>query len=209
MKAISLFDLTGNMLKPWAEEGYECHIFDNQHKRGSHFKGGMYRHGYDLSQLPIALLELLGDVAFVSCFPPCTDLSVSGAKHMKNKGLRALQQAVGFFATSAEFCELSGAPYIIENPVSTMSTYWRKPDHTFHPWQYADLEPNDNYTKKTCLWTGGGFVMPMGLEQPIGKPDDRIHKATPGPDRANFRSATPMGFAKAVKSSNANTGDTP
>jgi hypothetical protein len=29
-------------------------------------------------------------------------------------------------------------------------------------------------------------------------PDDRIHKAAPGPDRANFRSATPLGFAKAV-----------
>lgn len=29
-------------------------------------------------------------------------------------------------------------------------------------------------------------------------PDDRIHKAAPGPDRANFRSATPAGFSKAV-----------
>lgn len=29
-------------------------------------------------------------------------------------------------------------------------------------------------------------------------PDDRIHKCAPGPDRANIRSATPAGFARAV-----------
>lgn len=34
-------------------------------------------------------------------------------------------------------------------------------------------------------------------------PDDRIHKCPPGDDRANFRSATPMGFARAVFAVNA------
>lgn len=34
-------------------------------------------------------------------------------------------------------------------------------------------------------------------------PDDRIHKASPGADRANFRSATPEGFARAVFLANA------
>lgn len=33
-------------------------------------------------------------------------------------------------------------------------------------------------------------------------PDDRIHKCAPGDDRANFRSATPMGFAMAVFQAN-------
>ena len=37
----------------------------------------------------------------------------------------------------------------------------------------------------------------------LGDPDDRIHKAPPGPDRANFRSATPLGFARAVFKANA------
>lgn len=36
----------------------------------------------------------------------------------------------------------------------------------------------------------------------IGDPDDRIHKCAPGPDRANTRSATPMGFARAVFAAN-------
>lgn len=34
-------------------------------------------------------------------------------------------------------------------------------------------------------------------------PDNRIHDAPPGEDRANFRSATPMGFARAVFGANA------
>ena len=36
----------------------------------------------------------------------------------------------------------------------------------------------------------------------LGPADDRIHKAAPGPDRANVRSATPLGFARAVFGAN-------
>ena len=61
------------------------------------------------------------------------------------------------FATAAEMCEWIDAPYLIENPVSTISTYWRGHDHTFSPEYFARLWPHDNYTKKTCLWTGGGI----------------------------------------------------
>jgi hypothetical protein len=93
---------------------------------------------------------------------------------------------------------------MIENPVSTLSTYWRKPDHTFHPWQYTAFEMGDNYTKKTCLWTGNGFVMPApAVTAGLGQPDDRIHKAPPSEERGNIRSATPMGFARAVFEANA------
>ena len=114
------------------------------------------------------------------------------------------------FATAADFCEFfqcgdeyPPVPYYIENPVSTISTYWRKPDYSYHPWQYSGLEPADCYTKKTCLWTGGGYNHPAPNCDPDCKPDDRIHKAEPGPERANFRSATPAGFARAVFAANA------
>jgi len=36
-----------------------------------------------------------------------------------------------------------------------------------------------------------------------GAPDNRIHFAPPGKERANVRSATPMGFARAVFQANA------
>ena len=45
--------------------------------------------------------------------------------------------------------------------------------------------------------------MPAPARDPeLGAPDDRIHKAAPGPERANFRSATPLGFARAVFAAN-------
>jgi hypothetical protein len=123
---------------------------------------------------------------------------VSGARWFSGKGLYALADSIALFARSAELLEATGAPYLIENPVSTISSYWRKPDHTFHPFMFTGFEPADNYTKKTCLWTGGGFVMPPANQADLGPPDDRIHKAAPGDERADFRSATPAGFARAV-----------
>jgi hypothetical protein len=123
-------------------------------------------------------------------------LAVSGARWFPAKGLRRLSQAIELFAVSQEFCEWAGCPYLIENPVSTISSYWRKPDYSFDPCDYGDP-----YTKKTCLWTGGGFVMPTKnrVEPTEGS---KMHLLPPSEDRANLRSATPPGFAKAVFESN-------
>ena len=202
---ISLFDYTGNMVRPWAEAGYECYCYDTQHP----VEGAYEANGLPISYIHADLMNAVAidkpDIKFVAAFPPCTDVAVSGAKHFKNKGLRRLADAVNLFATAQEVCEASSAPYMIENPVSTISSYWRKPDHIFHPWQYSGYNggENDWYTKKTCLWTGGGFVLPeeKHLDR-VEPPDDRIHKAGPSPERANFRSATPMGFAQAVFEAN-------
>lgn len=118
--------------------------------------------------------------------------------------MSALIEGLSIVDACRDICENSGAPWMIENPVSTLATYWRKADHTFHPCQFTAFEMGDNYTKKTCLWTGGGFVMPEPATAGINSlPDDRIHKAPPSDERANFRSATPMGFARAVFQSNA------
>ena len=211
MRVLSLFDYTGNMLKPWQEAGYECHLVDIQHPEGTSIReDGMVCHNLDLSIWFCHALTnpnhvLGGHYDFVACFPPCDSLAVSGARWFKGKGLRALEKSIAMFATAAEVAEASGAPYLIENPVSTISTYWRKPDYTFHPWEYAGWCGDDHYKKKTCLWTGGGFVMPEKRPNPYTskEPDNRIHTAPPGPERKNFRSATPMGFARAVFEANA------
>lgn len=199
---VFLFDKTGNMGRPWLEAGRIVLIVDLQHPTGLHTSDGkLFKLGADLRDgfdLPDGL-PAFDKIEFVAAFPPCDHLAVSGARWFKGKGLRLLSLSVDLFATAAEFCERAKAPYIIENPVSTISTYWRKPDHTFHPWYWAGIEDGDNYTKTTCIWVGGGFVMPQRVESLFGeKPDDRIHRAPPGPERANFRSATPMGFANAV-----------
>lgn len=200
---LCLYDLTGNMAKPWVDAGYTAVIVDMQHPAGTTQDGAIIKVGADIRNGWIPPRNMIDRIAFVAAFPPCDHLAVSGARWFKGKGLRKLSLSIDLFATAAELCEWIAAPYIIENPVSTISTYWRKPDAVFHPHHFTMLEPDDNYTKQTCLWTGGGFVMPKSCQDfTLGSPDDRIHKAAPGPDRANIRSATPMGFARAVFDAN-------
>lgn len=197
--AIFLFDKTAVMAAPWAEAGYDCYCVDIQHPKGEQRDGNIIRVGADIHRW---VPPLGRSIVFGAAFTPCTHTAVSGARWFKGKGLYALADSIALFARSAELLEATGAPYLIENPVSTLASYWRKPDHTFHPWQFAHIEPADNYVKKTCLWTGGGFVMPHGLLEPVAEPDNRIHFASPGEDRANFRSATPAGFARATFETN-------
>lgn len=203
MNVVSLFDASAVMLEPWAADGHDCWAVDITHPRGHTVRDdGVNLIGHDLTVpwLPPFDRDSIG---FVAAFPPCDHLAVSGARWFRGKGLRALAQSVTLFATAAEFCEWTGAPYLIENPVSTISTYWRKPDHSFSPHDYAGWHPDDNYTKKTCLWTGGGMVMPD--PSPLDgapPPDDRIHKMAPSPERAALRSQTPVGFACAVHAAN-------
>ncbi len=197
---LSLCDKTGNMVQPWLEAGYEAVTVDLQeaetaNKARHHFVADVTTWRYPMR---------FGQPAMVFAFPPCTHLAASGARWFASKGMGALIDALRIVDACRELCEASGAPYMIENPVGTLATYWRKPDHFFHPCDYTAFELGDNYTKKTCLWTGGGFVMPaVQRVDGLATPDDRIHKKSPGPDRADFRSATPMGFARAVYLTNA------
>lgn len=201
--AVFLFDYTGVAAQPWLDAGYECWIVDIQHppaydSGGVTDCGALKKVHADLSHTWMPPFDR-SRIAFVAAWPPCDHLAVSGARWFKGKGLRKLSDSIALFATAAEFCEWSGAPYMIENPVSSISSYWRKPDCTFSPEQFTGFCEEDNYTKKTCLWTGGGFVMPEPFQVPgLPAPDDRIHKCPPGADRKNIRSATPRGFAEAV-----------
>ena len=204
---ISLFDVSGKMVKPWLDAGYDCWIVDTQHppaygSDGITTEGRLHKVHSDLTRPWLCPVDR-ERIAFVSAFPPCDHLAVSGARWFVGKGLRLLAVSVEMFATAAEFAEWSGAPYMIENPVSNIASHWRKSDYTFSPHHFTGYRPEDNYTKKTCLWTGGGFVMPEAYQaEGLGEPDDRIHKCPPGPERHNIRSATPLGFAEAVFRSN-------
>ena len=202
---VSFFDFTGNMLKPWAAAGHICLAFDIAHVGSNpvNVDGVLY------VKKDILRWEdwwhkyaSLGKVEFASFFPPCTDVAVSGAKHFKGKGLGKLIDALKLFKASVGVASELDCPYIIENPVSTISTYWRKPDYNFHPWEFAGYPggENDTYPKKTCLWTGGGFVMPD--RKPREQTDNRIHLMPPSDERTRVRAETPMGFAQAAYEAN-------
>jgi hypothetical protein len=201
--AIFLCDLAGNMAEPWLGDGYNCLLVDPQHKTSSR-DGQLEKFAGTILDASPRISDLLRSerVVFVAGFPPCTDVAVSGARWFEAK--RAKDK---YFQTRAalvaEQCRmvgmLAGCPWMFENPVSVFSAIFGKPDHIFHPHQFTGLEPSDNYTKATCLWTGGGFVMPeANKDYSLGRPDNRIHAAPPSDDLANFRSATPKGFARAV-----------
>jgi hypothetical protein len=198
---LSLCDRTGNMVRPWLDAGHECWIVDVQHEPGEHRDGNLVRVGADV----LTWLPPRRDYLFVAAFPPCTDLAVSGARWYKDKGLASLAFAAQLVERCRVICEWSGAPWMLENPVGTLSTYWRKPDHLFDPHEFAQLadDPDDEaYTKRTCLWTGGGFVMPerSPLAPMLGS---AMWQLPPSADRADLRSVTPTGFARAVFLANA------
>src|SRR5688572_32000444 len=107
------------MAEPWAAAGLRCYCVDIQHPPGERrvgniiFVGADVRHWYPPNdERPV----------FVACFPPCTDLAVSGARWFPSKGLRRLARAIELFAVAKEFCEWADCPFQIENPVSTISS---------------------------------------------------------------------------------------
>jgi len=227
---ISLYDYTGEALKPWAEAGYACYAFDIQHldtKVEGYANGGFIRYEgldlHDFSTYQDLFFRFNGrKVAFGMAFPVCTDLAVSGAAWFKKKAeadplfqQRAAQHAID----CASLFDDLGCPYFIENPVSVLATKWRKPDHTFHPYEYGGyivkddaqhplwpdyIADRDAYPKKTCLWTGNGFVMPpkVPVEPETGHSRQHLKLGGKSAKTKNIRSATPRGFAIAVMAAN-------
>jgi site-specific DNA-cytosine methylase len=121
--------------------------------------------------------------------PPCTHLSVSGARHFEDKRMDGRQhEAVSFFL------ELARAPIpmiAIENPVCIMSSLWRKPDQTIQPWQFGHGE-----TKATCLWLKG--LPALRATNIVEGREQRVWKMGRSKTRGKNRSRTFEGIAEAM-----------
>lgn len=81
---------------------------------------------------------------------PCTDSSVSGAKHFAAKKMDGR-----YYASNALWINgwrrAAHIPAVcFEHPVSVISSLFRKPDQIIHPWMFGHYE-----TKATCLWLRG------------------------------------------------------
>jgi len=210
--AIFLCDVSGVMAEPWAEAGVTCICVDIQHsiratraRRHTIKRVGNgeihFVYGDARTWKPTSFSKTFHadfKIVFVGCFPVCTNLAGSGAQDWESKGLAMLTDGLMLFNACEVVADWSGAPYCVENPVGVIPTHHRKPDYYFHPWFWGDL-----YTKKTCLWTGNGFVMPnQDNTIPPEGTTQAIWLMPPGKDRQNMRSQTPAGFAKAVFNSN-------
>lgn len=70
--------------------------------------------------------------------PPCTHLAVSGARWFAEKRADERQQAaIDFFM---QFVNADCEHVAVENPVSIMSTQYRKPDQIIQPWMFGHPE---------------------------------------------------------------------
>ena len=165
--------------------------------RDAFTRAGHYAMSCDLLPTDAPGLHYQGDVFNVIndgwdlmiAHPPCTHLSVSGARHFAAKQASGVQQEALAFVQ-----RLLDAPIeriALENPISIISSRIRKPDQIIQPWQFGHGE-----TKATCLWLKN---LPLLTPTNIVKGREaRIHKMPPSADRWKKRSETYQGIADAM-----------
>jgi hypothetical protein len=140
-----------------------------------------------------------GDVFDVIDYPwdlgifhfPCTESSVSGARHFEAKKMDGR-----YYAGNALWLRgWKAAAHIprvcFEHPVSVISTLFRKPDQVIQPHDFGHGE-----TKATCLWLRG-LPLLAPTNRVVGR-ENRVHRMAPGPERARERSRAYQGIADAM-----------
>lgn len=219
--AIFLYSKSKIIAQPWADAGIECHLFDWHTE--SRIEGNMVFHGGDIRQKRKFLGKLCreNNVVFMGSFTPCTDLAISGARHFEKKATEDAYfwaKAMELVFIGVDLAEYFGLPYFIENPMSMISTLWRKADFTFDPYQFGGYLPEghthslfpeiypgrDAYHKTTWIWCGNGFVVPEKLPVlPVGTDYPGFKKLGGKSERTKeIRSCTPEGFATAIFQAN-------
>ena len=134
--------------------GHEAYSSDIQECSGGHPE-------WHIQGDVIPLLNKKWDM--IIAFPPCTHLSVSGARHFKKKRADGRQrEAIEFFM---KFINADCERISVENPVNIISGYYIKehfPDlaekynlplkstQRIQPYEYGD-----EFQKTTCLWLKG------------------------------------------------------
>lgn len=214
---VSLFDESGNAVRPWAEAGHTCYCFDrlNTGAVEAFASGGSIARLYaDLTDSETVQRIIALKPVHVMGFPPCTDLAVSGAKHFETKAAADplfQYKAVALCRVVETVGETCGVPWFAENPISMLATLWRKPDYYFHPWQFGGYLPvgdthprwpqyivaRDAYKKLTALWVGGGWKLPRLAPVAPAEGYSIQFKKLGGKSAKTkrIRSETPRGFA--------------
>ncbi|HFE3443008.1 TPA: DNA cytosine methyltransferase [Klebsiella aerogenes] len=200
---------------PWAEAGH--HVFCFNADSANHGEYTVKMQHVNLHYVNVWIdKDFMKKVAslplpdIIFAFPDCTFLAGSGGKHARTIG--DICQAVENAKRIQRIGNHLGTPWMVENPVGQMSTQWRKPDFYFDPYEYGGylhgdeevyhpkMPAYDGYTKKTCIWAGGGFVMPEKKPGPINIGMFWGWRWLGGnsPRTKQLRSLTPRGFARAV-----------
>jgi hypothetical protein len=132
--------------------------------------------------------------------PPCTHTAVSGSKHFEVKRQDGRQYAGVSFFLNLERRSRHIPRRAFEQPVSIMSSLYRKPDQIIHPHMFGHPE-----FKATCLWlfnlrrlkATNQLALPK-RGTPEWKAWNRVHNMRPSADRWKERSKTYQGIADAM-----------
>lgn len=130
--------------------------------------------------------------------PPCTYLTVAGNRYYAHRP--------DLYEPAAEFATMffDYAPKVaVENPIGRLSRLYRKPDQIIQPYQFGE-----DASKATCLWLKGlPLLRPTervagrivnGRERWSNQTDSGQNRLGPSADRANRRSMTYPGIARAM-----------
>lgn len=134
------------------ELGHRCFSCDIQSSQGGHPEWHIRGDVLKLFDQDICFTTEDGEIHSVNhwdliiAHPPCTHLSVSGARWFTEgrKPLSLRYEGAAFFMRMVEAPSKCVA---VENPVSVMSSLYRKADQTIQPWMFGHTE-----CKRTCLW---------------------------------------------------------
>jgi len=228
-----LFNSSPYAPQPWLDDGrfnvVSVDYCETDHSDAHKFSWSHPRHhrlNIDLSQ-PGAKYSILLGLHRISLdapricisFPPCTDLAVSGARHFKAK-LEKDPECQNRAVTMARLASKFNCPYVVENPVSLLSSLWRRQDTYVHPWEFTGyigddeivhpefpgiIPDGDMYYKKTGLWFGNGFIMPHRMHggAPTATKNPGWEKLGGKSARTKYiRSLTPRGLSRAIYHAN-------
>ena len=179
MKVLSACEESQEVCKAFRSLGHEAYSCDVQEPSGGHPE-------WHLKMDVFEAIDLLKPILAIY-HPPCTHLSVSGAKHFKDKQARQ----IGALYFVRALLDTPVDHIALENPISVISSRIRKPDQVVQPWQFGHGE-----TKATCLWLKGlPKLMPTEI---VDGREQKIWKLPPSADRAKLRSKTFEGIARAM-----------
>ena len=208
MTVLIACEYSGIVRDAFIKKGHQaisCDLLPSESDLGEHYQGDVTDILYDGWDLMIA-------------HPPCTYLSVSGARwyyHPEDKHLpyeerrphpmhphrrQYQQEALDFVQL------LLDAPIekiAVENPISVISSRIKKPTQIIQPYEYG--HPT---SKSTCLWLKNleplqptNIVEPIWINVSDGKRMSKFHYDTytlPKEERGKIRSATFPGIAQAM-----------
>ena len=140
MRILVACEESQTVTKAFRKKGHEAYSCDILECSGGHPE-------WHLQQDVTELLKEHWDM--IIAFPPCTYLTVSGLHWNKKQPERAkkTEEAIDFFML---FANANCDKIAIENPVGCISTRWRKPNQTIHPYNFGS-----DASKRTCLWLKG------------------------------------------------------